>query len=495
MIKDYYEGLRQAAEIPPLDKQIKMYINLDPSKTKMPENVAIYCDTLKRFYLLWYYVYNPMINMHNYMAKNKFEPLLYNEWFKQGTDSIRSVKYRAHEIYSIISKINPKSAAYVLGKITDEIGSYEQLCVAIENQNEDLFLEIIHNGNCHITDNVNNLCFYFGNTEMDVEPVLKGSDSGNIFEDICNKLQEFDLAKSKFYSEIPNLIYETQEISDIDIENDDGKIVTVMNKWISLVSIACKWLYYNRFYGREYEFAPREKAIIDSVTKRPEVAKYFEQWRQEYDNEEDGEHEESGNVKASKPLGCWIVNGTMADTIAWGSFIKESIWDGLYKQVGMYDLPEKTPLQMQKHVSRLCAALIYKAAEQVNLAKPYLTTDGIGVSVETTIKTVIGIQQYRRQDMGRYMTMLDTLEKMEDCKKKNNFNRRLSNVNTSVIPTDDNAKKYREIAEELDSEDPKLFYVELRGKDKDMAHILLHNYEKINENLRWISSRLKKKMP
>lgn len=497
-IQNYYEGLRKAAEIPPEYEQ-EMKDLIDNAGNELSEEERDFQEAWKQFLCNLFLMGMPLSNLLTYLKNNIFDPSGY-KCIEKDDSFDRGIKYRPQEIFIILSKLKPEIAYYICGKITDEVGSYEKLFTAIDNQDETLFLNTIRNGNCHITDDVNKLCYYFSNFDSqqfldDVNEAVEKDTPEDYIEIFIAYLDKVitiigdDEGIAETYKQIKSLWQEMFKIQEGDFKG----ATRIMNSLVHDVSTIAKYTYHI-FYESEADNTPREQAVLDSITNRPEVAHYFEQWRREF--EEESVQEEQDNSKAPKSSGCWIINGTEADTVTWGRIIQQSIWDGIFKQVGQYTFPQKlTAKQTGMRVSQTCAALIYKAAEEVELAKPFLNTEGIGESFNRTIKPIV--PYYRRQDMPRYMKMLDVFEKMEHCKKSNNFNRRMRTNNGDNFSDTGLGKmntSRRNVGDDLYLENPKDLALILHEEDRELGRLLLKNYDKIEDSLTWLRRKIKAKM-
>ena len=85
--------------------------------------------------------------------------------------------------------------------------------------------------------------------------------------------------------------------------------------------------------------------------------------------------------------------------------------------------------------------------------------------------------------MGKYMKMLDLFYKMEEVKRRNNYNKR-------GVPLDQThraAKARQEI-----EEDPMDLLI---GFEPELKNILVMNYDKIGKTLLWLQKKIKEKMP
>ena len=195
-----------------------------------------------------------------------------------------------------------------------------------------------------------------------------------------------------------------------------------------------------------------------------------------------------------RPLACWLLKGSETESVTWSHFFKESVWEKLLKHVGQFQLPPKsTPLQTQKFISRLSVALIYKAAEQEELAKSFLANPGIGASIERTFKPFAS--HYRRQDMERYMNLLKIFILMEECKRSNNFNKRMCLHDENDNNTLANHKSLKRMEHQDIIENPEDLALELKEEAPDFYFILLHNYTQIGEILSWLRKKIKGRMP
>ena len=510
-IKDYYEGLRKAAEISPeYEQEIENY-TITKDEGYSDDEVA-FSETFQQMLNFQYLALQPLSNVYNYLTHSVLAtPEYYENCIESDKTCDRGIKYRPKEIFTILSSLNPRVAYYVIGKITDEAGSYEDLTYAIDDQDEKLFLDTMRNGHCHISDAVNRLCYYFTNFDIQqtIDDIIDAGKDGcdedvnEAIGGVLGKLQR--MTNEEWMAEANDRIMSLfQEMSELPEDADIKERSRILTSLIQELSKYCKYLY-RFFFEIEPDYTPREQAVLDSITKRPEVAQYFEQWRQEFEEEDNSEaqidnadnySEKSDAIKASKSRGCWIINGTQADTIVWRSNI-EKLWDGTLKRVGGFKLPEDSNLtarQARQLVSRISVALIYKAAEEVELAKPYLKTDGIGVSFEETIKPIV--PDYRRQAMPRYMKMLTVFEEMGECVKRNNFHNRMSSLTgynfSKEFGTPETAIRYNE--DDLDSENPTELASDYKEEDESLSYVLIHNYDNINDSLIWLRQRIKAKM-
>lgn len=219
------------------------------------------------------------------------------------------------------------------------------------------------------------------------------------------------------------------------------------------------------------------------------VSKVLLSDRSQLDNEV--KEEDAMNIRSPKTSGCWLLKGTEAEMISWKTIFNNSFHNDLNKRVGQFVFPEEiTNRQTTVYVSRICVALFYKAAEQVELAKPFLETPGLGASIERTFKPIV--TKYRRQEMGKYMEMLNVFEKMEDCKKRNSFNRGMRYYEDGFNP---NKYTSSRMIEGDIAEDPRDLTMSLKENNPDLCYILLNNYDKIREILNILRTKIKKKMP
>ncbi len=196
--------------------------------------------------------------------------------------------------------------------------------------------------------------------------------------------------------------------------------------------------------------------------------------------------------RTPKSSGCWLLSNIPYDEIVWKKTFKKSFQEGLIKRVGAFTFPDKLKARQTKVlVSRISVALFYKAAEKVRLAKPFLSTNGIGVSIENTFEEVV--PEFRRQEMGRYMKMLDYFEQMKECKRRNNLNRRMA---YNYVDSDNIERIDRKNDKDSGmSEDPTEIVEAYEKEDPVLYSILLENYSLINEILVWLQNKIKPKLP
>lgn len=165
----------------------------------------------------------------------------------------------------------------------------------------------------------------------------------------------------------------------------------------------------------------KEQEILSTITNRPEVSAYFNEWKVEYDEEvkkqmqkeagsdaveEEKNLEETQEEAVIKPStgrkkGCWIKGGSKADEQSWSIKLEQKVWNKAFEQARTLDYGELTEFQAKKNYKEMAAALIYKSAEIIGIANSW--DSGCQNSFERTMKFA-GID---RRNLKKHLYVLD----------------------------------------------------------------------------------------
>ena len=421
----------------------------------------------------------------------------------------RRIKYRATEIYDIISKVSNENAMLIIDRISETSDVYEQLCEAYESNDKTAFVKAILDNKLN-TSSVKNICYLFSGfdfpsqteTPIDFKRILKTGIPPMTPRQSQKMLYQ--------YSQIPESSVKAKKIISIPFEMlaIQKKLTTLFVNFINEASFddedhleenqsyadfisnwRSEWNHYENDFvtlakktffillGAEPQFSYQEQEIFDEMVTRPEVAEYFRQWREDYailSREKTKSRDTKANASGRKQV-IWLIEGHEAELNRWNTYIQTKVWPKVCKYVSSYKYNKTTPKKLEKAINNMGASLIYKAAEDIGIAKEYAEYD-VASSYARTM-SFIGCE---RRAFKPYMEMLDIYVKYVEQYKQNNFesrHRSYGNENGSL------SRRNYSYNENWDSVDPREIIENYARNNPEMAELLQENMKEIGESL------------
>lgn len=507
-IERYYTDLKNAIAIPTSDIEFLSRLNssIKESNSSCMEDLLRPVSSWTTFFK---YAYCPVIN-YLYVALRYG---LFDEDSLSLLDRFfpRRIKYRAAEIFDIISKVSKENAMLIIDWMSESSDIYESLCEAYENDDETAFVEVITNNKLD-TSKIKNICYLFSGfdhssqkgTGIDLKkiiytgiPLLTLSEHRTLEYQLA-QIQESTVGTNKLYSislDIQNSLKKIdalfRRIPDVVKFDGDGNIgnISCYNEFVAnwsdewsryengFVAIAKKMFYI--LLKEDPQFSYQEQEVFDEMVTRPEVAEYFCQWREEYltlsSEELKGEAECTKARSSGRNQGCWLIVDTFAELNRWNTIIQIKVWPKVFKVVSAFKYTKTTSKKLEKAINNMGASLIYKAAENIGIAKEYSKND-VASSYARTM-SFIGCE---RRDIKPYMEMLDVYMQCVEQDKQNKFEsrHRLSGDESGTY-----SRRNSSYNEKMDSVDVRDILADYCNKNEEMAQFLADNKPKIKEAL------------
>lgn len=173
--------------------------------------------------------------------------------------------------------------------------------------------------------------------------------------------------------------------------------------------------------------------------------------------------------------GCWLIADTFAELNRWNTIIQIKVWPIVFKVVSAFKYTKTTSKKLEKAINNMGASLIYKAAENIGIAKEYSKND-VASSYARTM-SFIGCE---RRDIKPYMEMLDVYMRCVEQDKQNKFEsrHRLSGDESGTY-----SRRNSSYNEKMDSVDVRDILADYCNKNEEMAQFLANNKQKIKEAL------------
>lgn len=536
-IERYYTDLKNAIAIPTNDIEFLSRLNssIKESNSSCMEDLLRPVSSWTTFFR---YAYCPVINY--------FYVVLRYGLFDEDSLSLldrffpRRIKYRAAEIFDIISKVSKENAMFIIDRMSETSDIYESLCEAYENNDETAFVEVITNNKLD-TSKIKNICYLFSGfdhnsqkvTSIDLKkiiytgiPLLTLSEHRTL-EYQLSQIQESTVGTKKLYSvtlEIQNSLKKIdalfRRIPDVVKFDGDGKIVNISgynefvanwgNEWSryenGFVAIAKKMFYI--LLKEDPQFSYQEQEIFDEMVTRPEVAEYFIQWKDEYltfnSEEQNAKDEGIKEKKSGRKLGCWLKGKSRSDENRWAINIETKVWDKALEQARSLDYGKLTEFEAKREYAYMSAALIFKAAEIIGIAESW------GNGVQSSFERTMGFtEKYQvkidRRYMPEYLELLDNYLMAKEFQVRGNqelFNRHEYTENfyeedeseyaastykihsKHIFPSNNEVKQMKQMRDEL--------LDEYKERNKPKYDFLLKNFKSIGTALSIVKQTIKK---
>ncbi|MCQ2050908.1 MAG: hypothetical protein MJY74_01690 [Bacteroidaceae bacterium] len=473
--QQYYEGLIAAAR--PMEEltEVLNYVDEELKEGCLTEIGKKAFNLIHEYFILEAYAHAPLGNIMGFLSR----------WVNIDAESLkefeRPIAYRSGQIYDIISNVSPDNAYMVLTKLSEYSDVYERLCEAYENKDKDGFIKVMSENKCD-TKAVTEICNFYSKT--DKNSVIKEIDDDDIdiaFDNIHDYFDEFNDSSDEVKEAnnyLNSMLNTMSELTDVFEGNIQEEHIEHLNSLFELTENRTKEIYF-QFLDCEKDNTPKEQEVLDQITTRPEVAEYFRQWREEYltlsSEELKAETESTRASSSGRNPGCWLIMGSLAELSRWNTIIQIKVWPKVFKVVSAFKYTKTTSKKLEKAINNMGASLIYKAAENIGIAKEYSKND-VASSYARTM-SFIGCE---RRDIKPYMEMLDVYMQCVEQDKQNKFEsrHRLSGDESGTY-----SRRNSSYNEKMDSVDVRDILADYCNKNEEMAQFLADNKPKIKEAL------------